>query len=296
MPTSRRGLTRKLLIISSGAGGVTPAVHKKLRRAFADYELMEFEPSADFRRRLEPGAMVVVAGGDGTIGFAARALVDKPFVLGILSLGTYNNFARGLGLPKSLDRAIEVIRAGDARPVTLGRVNGRPFLEAAAVGLFGEAIMMGEAAKERRFGELGQRLAQVSTAKPFSYVLSGDIEGEGRAVSLVFANTSSTGARIGVSANTPVEGRLELSINVGQTRRDLVRRIVASTVGTGHDVGLDMRFKFRKLKVRASPRVTVFADNEAAGRTPVDINADVGALKVMLPRHVAVRSTSGRRN
>src|SRR3982074_2324368 len=88
----------------------------KLRLAFAEYEVVECDPGVDFRRRLRPGAVVVVAGGDGTIGFVARALVDTDHPLGILSLGTYNNFARALGLPKSVDRAIEIVKNGRPRP------------------------------------------------------------------------------------------------------------------------------------------------------------------------------------
>ena len=90
---------------------------------------------------------MVVAGGDGTIAFVARALAGTRRRLGILPLGTYNNFARGLEF-RQPRRALAVIRAGRTRAVTLGRVNDRYFLEAAAIGIFGEAILLGEKAKD----------------------------------------------------------------------------------------------------------------------------------------------------
>ena len=274
----------KLLIVSSGAGSITAAVESQLNRAFSDYQRIEFDPKVDFRRTLAPGATVVVAGGDGTIAFVARALVDKDFTLGILSLGTYNNFAKALGMPKSLKTAIEVIKTGRACPVTLGRVNGQPFLEAAAVGLFGEAIALGEAAKDKHFGELKDSFSRVSKAKPFDYTLSGDITGEGTALSLVFANTPSMGANLAIGDATPIESYLELAVHVGESRSDIVGRIVASTIGRGRDdTKLGMRFRFRRLRITTKPKVPLFADNAEVGRTPAEVVADLGALQMILP-------------
>src|ERR1700730_8779821 len=140
-------LTSKLLIISAGAGGVTDEVESKLRARFPDFRVSAFNPRQEFRKQTTPRARVVVAGGDGTIGFVARALAGGNRTLGVLSLGTFNNFARSLGMPEDIDGAIAVIRAGKSRRVTLGRANGEPFLEAAAIGLFGEAIALGDHAK-----------------------------------------------------------------------------------------------------------------------------------------------------
>lgn len=286
-----RGSVERLLIISSKAGSITPEVDAKLRRAFADYEIVEFDPSRDFRRILKPGATVVAAGGDGTIGFVSRALAETDHRLGVLSLGTYNNFARALGMPDNLDRAIRVIQAGNARPVTLGRVNGKPFLEAAAVGLFGEAIALGEAAKDRHFGDLRVAFGQVTKAKPFQYRISGDIEGHGSALSLVFANTPSMGARMPVGDGTPEDAHLELSVHVGESRTDIIGRILTSAIAGRHEEAhLGMSFHFRNLRITTTPRVRVFADNMSAGRTPVTISAEVGALQVILPARSRHRS------
>jgi diacylglycerol kinase (ATP) len=274
----------QLLIISRGAGSITQEVEDRLRAAFADFHVIDFDPSTDFRRLLNPGARVVAAGGDGTIGFVSRALVETDHHLGVLSLGTYNNFARALGMPESLDQAIKVVRGGQARPVTLGRVNGKPFLEAAAIGLFGEAIALGEAAKDRHFGDMRLAFGKVTRAKPFQYRLSGDIEGHGSALSLVFANTPSMGARMPVGDGTPEDAHLELSVHVGESRTDILGRILSSAIAGRHgEEHLGMSFHFRNLRITTTPRVSVFADNMAAGRTPVTITAEVGALKVILP-------------
>jgi predicted polyphosphate/ATP-dependent NAD kinase len=112
---------------------MTPKIEAQLRSAGADSLVLEFDPKRDFEKLITPTAQVVVAGGDGTIGFVVRKLADSKHPVGIISMGTFNNFAAALKLPKSLDRAIEVAKEGKARPITLGRVNGKVFLEAAAI-------------------------------------------------------------------------------------------------------------------------------------------------------------------
>jgi diacylglycerol kinase (ATP) len=275
--------TTRLLIVSSGAGSVTDEVESKLTAAFPDFRKVEFNPRQDFTRIITSNATVVVAGGDGTIGFVARALAGSRRRLGILSLGTFNNFALALGLPEDLDKAINVIREGRVRPVTLGRVDGKPFLEAAAIGFFGEAIALGDKAKEQAFGQLSRELRAVAGAKPFEYRITGDLEGHGRALSLVFNNTPSIGARMPVGDKTPIDPFLELSVHVGATRTDVIGRVLASALLDKHVEDEGMSFHFRSITIQTRPRINVYSDNFRAGRTPVTIKAAPGALRVILP-------------
>ena len=279
-------LTDKLLIISSKAGSITPAIEAQLRKAFADFTIVEFDPADDFRKLLAPEARVVVAGGDGTIGFVARALVDTNHTLGILSLGTYNNFAKALGLPANLTGAIRVIKTGIPHKITIGRVGETPFLEAAAIGMFGAAIELGEAIKDRHFGDVGRKLGLVTGAKPFRYEITGDIKGHGMAMSLVFANTPSIGAAMPVADANPMDTYLELSVHAGASRHDIVSRLLTGRVMRPRERPLEMGFRFRKLTVTTKPQVEVYADNQKVGKTPVEISAQLGALSILLPRKV----------
>ena len=277
------GTCTRLLIVSRNAGGVSDEVQRKLERAFPAYAQVEWPPRHEFTRELSDRATVLVAGGDGTIGHVARALAGSKRRLGILPLGTYNNFSRGLKIPQRLEAAIATIRSGVNRPVTMGRINGRYFLEAAAVGMFGEAILLGEHLKEGEFGQLGLSLRAVSGAEPFDFEVSGDLEGQGRARSLVFTNTPSTGARMPIGRKRPTAPFLELSIGVGSSRSDILKRMLASAVRDEHAAEDGISFRFGTLRVRASPRVSAVADNHRAGRTPVTVSAAPVALHVFVP-------------
>jgi len=275
----------RLLILSRGAGSMSPQVEAKLRSAFADYLIVALDHRQDFEKLISPRARVVVAGGDGSIGTVARMLAGTMHPLGILSLGTFNNFAGALGLPTGLDDAIQVVKKGRARAMTLGRVNGKVFLQACAIGLFGETIALGESAKDRAAGTVAPLLRKVVAAKPFRYELAGDLEGSGTAMSLVFTNTFSIGSQLPVSDTTPADPYLEFSVHAGKTRLDIVGRALASALLAKHrEEGSGQVFRFKTLRVTTKPRVRVYADSVVAGRTPATISAEARSLRVILPR------------
>jgi diacylglycerol kinase family enzyme len=83
---------------------------------------------------------VVAAGGDGTIGTVASALVGTDMPLGVLPLGTRNHFARDLGLPSELPAAVRALRDTPPRPVDVGEVNGRVFVNNASIGLYPQIV------------------------------------------------------------------------------------------------------------------------------------------------------------
>ncbi len=272
----------RVLVLSRNAGGMNEEVERKLRAAFGDHMIVDFDPQDDLLSRISGRSRIVVAGGDGTVEFMVRRFADTRHPIGIIPLGTFNNLARALGLPTRLEAAIEVARGGRMRAITLGRVNDHIFVEACAVGLFGETIALGDSAKDLEFGRLAAGLKNVFGARRFQYELRGDIDGSGSAMSLVFSNTASMGSQIRIADSTPTDRYLEFSVHAGRTRTDIVSRALKSAVHV--DNGADQVFRFKRLEVTTRPRVRVYADNLQVGRTPVSVTAEVSALKVLLPK------------
>jgi diacylglycerol kinase (ATP) len=274
----------RLLVVSPRAGRMTPEVRAELEKAFADHHIVDFDPAQDLSGIVTPRARIVIAAGDGTIEFLVRMFAETRHPVGIVSLGTFNNLALSLGLPARLSDAIDVARHGRPRPITLGRVNGRVFVEACAIGLFGETIALGESAKDREFGALPGLLRDVISAPRFEYELSGDLEGGGSAMSLVFSNAASIGGRLPISDASPTSAHLEFSVHAGRTRTDIVGRALASALLMKHaEEGSGQVFRFNRLRVKTKPRVPLYADNMRVGRTPATVTAETSALTVLLP-------------
>lgn len=274
----------RLLVISRSAGAMDEQLERKLHRAFSDHTIVDFDPKDDLSAMVSPQARIVVAGGDGSVEFVVRKFADTQHPIGIIPLGTFNNLAHALGLARSVDRAIDVARNGRPKAITLGRVNDHIFVEACAIGLFGETIALGDAAKDHAFGELAGHLKHVVKARPFHYELSGDFEGYGSAMSLVFSNTASIGSQLPIADTSPIHRHLEFSIHAGSSRTDIARRAIVATVSRKHaEHGAGQVFKFQRLAVKTRPRVRVYADNLLVGRTPATVTAETSALRVLLP-------------
>jgi diacylglycerol kinase (ATP) len=92
----------------------------------------------------DPGDLVVVAGGDGTVGRAMKALAGSPVPLAILPAGTANNIATSLGIRGDLHRIAASWAGSEVRPVDVGTVRGpwgeSRFVESVGIGLLGHLI------------------------------------------------------------------------------------------------------------------------------------------------------------
>ncbi len=142
-------------VLVNAGGGTAKASGKRLgaeiEAAFAEVgvavalELLSGEAVAERARELAGARLIVVGGGDGTLGCAAGVLAGTGTALGILPLGTRNHLAGELGIPADLPRAARVIAEGQRRRIDLARVNGRAFVNNACVGFYPAMIRFRDA-------------------------------------------------------------------------------------------------------------------------------------------------------
>jgi diacylglycerol kinase family enzyme len=103
------------------------------------------------RQRGENGEIdaVIAGGGDGTISTVAAALADSGIPLGVLPLGTLNHFAKDLQIPQELQAAVDVIAAGNSKPIDAGEVNGRLFINNSSIGVYPYMVLDRERRRRR---------------------------------------------------------------------------------------------------------------------------------------------------
>ena len=87
--------------------------------------------------------LLIAAGGDGTLNEVVHGLMDlseaaRP-VLGVVPLGTANDFATGCGIPRDPEQALALCIEGKQVPIDVGKANEHWFLNAASIG-FGAEI------------------------------------------------------------------------------------------------------------------------------------------------------------
>jgi diacylglycerol kinase (ATP) len=160
-PMSTRRYARISLFINPASGNVDPQVRGSLegllRTLTDDLQVHEVKPDSklvdEARAVVRNGTeLVVVAGGDGTIREVASALVQTPVLLGILPLGTFNNLALSLNLPREFKEACAILQNGEPRQIDVGLADERHlFFEAAGVGVDAELFPIGEMVKQGKF-------------------------------------------------------------------------------------------------------------------------------------------------
>lgn len=99
-------------------------------------------------------SLVIVGGGDGTISDVVDHFVGSSIELGIIPLGTTNNFARSLGIPLTIDGAVQAITTTSARAVDLGTIGNEYFANVAGVGLSALIADTVDDKTKKRFGRL----------------------------------------------------------------------------------------------------------------------------------------------
>lgn len=102
---------------------------------------------------------ILVAGGDGTIATAAHAVARSKTELAVLPGGTLNHFARDRGIPLDLPRALDLAATGRSRPVDVGYLNDRLFLNTSSVGIYVDLARLRDRYRPRMGYALGLALA-----------------------------------------------------------------------------------------------------------------------------------------
>ncbi|MBZ9759889.1 diacylglycerol kinase family lipid kinase [Mesorhizobium sp. CA8] len=102
--------------------------------------------------------VVLAGGGDGTISTAASLLMNKKKALAILPAGTMNLFARGLGIPQTLEGALKSFADGEVIAVDMASANGQPFVHQFSIGMHAKMVQL------REKMEFGSRLGKMQAS------------------------------------------------------------------------------------------------------------------------------------
>ena len=166
-PKSKPERTTALLNRGGGAVAADADIADKVAAALRDAGIdadVEMIDGGDCEVRARAIAergdkLLIVGGGDGSIGAAASALVGTTTKLGILPLGTLNHFSRDLGIPADLGEAAKLIAAGKERRVDVAEMNGRLFINNSAIGLY-PLMVVDRDTQQKRLGR-SKRLAML---------------------------------------------------------------------------------------------------------------------------------------
>ena len=115
---------------------------KELTKSWPDVDYITTESRNHLKSAARKAAKhfdtVVACGGDGTVRDVAVALMDSDATLGVIPLGSGNDFSKGLGLNSGLKNAVEVLKRGKTGTVSIGRCNDFYFINTLGFGFDGQ--------------------------------------------------------------------------------------------------------------------------------------------------------------
>ncbi len=162
------------------AGDKREAIEQALRRLGLAFQLFLTQGPGHAtqlaRQAAQEAAVVVAAGGDGTVHEVAQALVGTGVPLGIIPIGSGNDYARVLGIPPDLSAAVQSLPNFQAREVDVGKIGDRYYLNSLGMGIDGQIALDYRRLRLLR-GEAGYILATVWEALRFRGV-EVEIEGD----------------------------------------------------------------------------------------------------------------------
>lgn len=307
MSASRRPLLLLVNPVSGGKPGsgqaladdpelLTPdALAGGLRRRGCEVEVRPLREDDDIaeltRRAADAGRDVVAAGGDGTVGVAARALVGHDeAALGILAAGSFNNIAHGFRVPLELEPALDAIAHGERMMVDVGVARAgtqgedRLFLEAAGVGLDALGFMALELA-ERRGLWRGLRLLWRGMRRrrtPVRIVADGD-EQRVATPAVTVANGPYLGLGFALAADAdPIDGLLNVAVFHGMSPFEVLRHFIATSRRRRRHHPRVAIHTAREVMVEGiRGALPVHADGVAIGVTPATFGVRPRALRIL---------------
>jgi diacylglycerol kinase (ATP) len=287
---------RALLLVNTqsrrGAEIDLTALADRFRRGGFCVDLHALEPDKPLATLVAAhgrgAAAVVLGGGDGTLSAAAPGLIACGVPLGVLPLGTANDFAKGIGIPPDLDAAVDIILQGRTRTVDLGDANGQLFFNAAGIGLGPAMTRQMNAGEKARWGRLAYPRAVLrALRRRRSHRLVVECDGVSqrlRALQLTVANGKYYGGGMTAEANVEVDdGMLNLLVVKPATNLQLLRLVPKLWRGevTG-DPNLYARWA-AVVRVTANRPLPVTTDGEFTTQTPVQFRVRRGVIDVFAP-------------
>jgi undecaprenyl-diphosphatase len=145
-----------VIVFNQRSGGDEPTT-QALRERLPAADIVALDPEldldldAELAKRASGARAFGAVGGDGTVAAVAAAAQRHGLPLAVFPAGTFNHFARDVGID-SFEDTVRALEAGEAVAVDVSAVNGVPFLNTAVLGAYPDMV--------RRRDELESRVGK----------------------------------------------------------------------------------------------------------------------------------------
>ncbi|MFD1020992.1 diacylglycerol kinase [Thalassobacillus hwangdonensis] len=219
--------------------------------------------------------VVVAAGGDGTINEVINGLAEQEHRprLGIIPVGTTNDFARALCVPRNIHKAVDVILEDYSTPLDIGRVNEQYFMNIAGGGKLTELSYEVPSKLKTMLGQLAYYLKgmeMLPSLRPTKVNIEYDgKQFEGDIMLFLVSNTNSVGGfeKLAPAAEMN-DGLFDLLIIKKMNIAEFIRISMLAVNGNHLNDPNIIYTKASRVKVHTDEKMQLNLDGEFGGLLP----------------------------
>ena len=232
--------------------------------------------------------MIIAAGGDGTLYEVINGLANKPNrpPLGILPLGTTNDFARATGIPKHWEYACDLIISQYTRPIDVGKANDRYFINIAGGGSLTELTSDVPSKLKTMVGQLAyymKGIEKMTRLRPTELKFEAEDVGifQDEYMMFLICNSNSVGGFEKLAPESKLDdGLLDVMLIRKMNLAEFIRLVTMALRGEHLNESHVTYFRTSKMKVTTPDYVQLNLDGEYGGVLPCTFS--------VLPSHLRI--------
>lgn len=235
----------------------------------------------------ESYSYILVAGGDGTVDNIVNAMkkmnIDLP--IGIIPVGTANDFAKFIGMPSNISEACTKILESEPTDVDLGKVNDKYFINVLSTGLFTDVSQKTDVNLKNTIGKLAYYLKGLEQLPNFrklkvKITTKDVVYDDYMYLMLVFNGQTAGNLKLATRADVS-DGALDVVIFKAVSIKELIHLFIKVLKAEHLDDEKVVYIKTDELLIECNEDIVTDIDGEKGPEFPLQVNCIKGGIKVL---------------
>lgn len=278
----------------SGEGSILNKIDKIIEiHEERDYQIVPFRISKNkgIKEALEivdeSYSYILIAGGDGTVDVLLNAMKEKGLNLpiGILPVGTANDFGKFINMPQDIEEACKQILSSKPVKVDIGKINDRYFINVASTGLFTDVSQKTDVTLKNTIGKLAYYIKGIEELPNFRKLKiklkSKEVNYDGEMYLMLIFNGQTAGNFKLATRSSAMDGLLDVIVIKAVQIFEILPLFIKVLKGEHLDSNKVIYFKTDDLYIECEEGIVTDIDGERGPDFPLHIQCIKDAIEVL---------------
>lgn len=277
-------------------------IHQKYGYTVIPYRIsMDYDLSEAFEDIDETYEYILIAGGDGTVdnvvNYIKNLNIELP--IGILPVGTANDFAKFIGIPEDIETACKQILNSEPKEIDIGKVNDKYFINVASTGLFTDVSQKTDVNLKNTIGKLAyyvKGIEQLPNFRKINIKVTSEVQSFEGGMYLMLVFNGETAGNFKLAYKSRIDdGLLDVIIIRAGMLIDIIPLFIKILRGEHlENVNGILYFKTDKLQIECEEDIATDVDGEKGPSFPLYIDCIKGGIKVLGVKNTKGKNTNKR--